>query len=80
MILLGVDLPDISGHDVQQNLKKMPETKTIPIIFLRQHEPKDDFIGMRLGGDELILKPFDPEEVMTKVAYAVEAGRRAKIK
>lgn len=65
IILLDVGLPDISGFDV---CKKIREISHIPIIFLtaRNHEI-DRIVGLEIGADDYVTKPFSPREVVARV-------------
>lgn len=64
-VLLDVGLPDMSGFDV---CKKIRETSQIPILFLtaRNHEI-DRIVGLEIGADDYVTKPFSPREVVTRV-------------
>ncbi len=64
-VLLDVGLPDISGFDV---CKKIRETSQIPLLFLtaRNHEI-DRIVGLEIGADDYVTKPFSPREVVTRV-------------
>jgi two-component system catabolic regulation response regulator CreB len=64
-VLLDVGLPDMSGFDV---CKKIRETSQIPLLFLtaRNHEI-DRIIGLEIGADDYVTKPFSPREVVTRV-------------
>jgi CheY-like chemotaxis protein len=68
LILLDVLMPDIDGFEVCKRLKRIPETATVPIIFLSAlsgDEEKQK--GLDLGAVDFITKPFDPSEIQTKV-------------
>lgn len=64
-VLLDVGLPDMSGFDV---CKKIRETSTIPLLFLtaRNHEI-DRIVGLEIGADDYVTKPFSPREVVARV-------------
>jgi len=64
-VLLDVGLPDMSGFDV---CKKIRETSQIPLLFLtaRNHEI-DRIVGLEIGADDYVTKPFSPREVVTRV-------------
>ena len=64
-VLLDVGLPDISGFDV---CKKICESSQIPILFLtaRNHEI-DRIVGLEIGADDYVTKPFSPREVVARV-------------
>lgn len=68
--LLDIMLPDGEGYDI---CKKIRETSTIPILFLSAKSDEiDKILGLAIGGDDYITKPFSPKEV----AYRVKAQLR----
>ncbi|NOT14074.1 MAG: two-component system response regulator CreB [Methylotenera sp.] len=64
-VILDVGLPDMTGFDV---CKKIRETSSIPILFLtaRNHEI-DRIVGLEIGADDYVTKPFSPREVVARV-------------
>jgi len=58
-------MPDISGFDVTSVLKNDEDTKDIPILILSVIEDKDK--AFKLGVNDCMTKPFDKEEVITKI-------------
>lgn len=68
LILLDVMLPDISGFDV---LKKINQ-KGIPVIMLTARtDIVDKILGLELGADDYITKPFDNREVIARIKVAL---------
>lgn len=68
LILLDIMMPDIDGFEVCKRLKENPETAGIPVIFLSALTEDDDKQkGFDLGAIDFITKPFDPDEIQTKV-------------
>jgi putative two-component system response regulator len=68
LILLDIEMPDISGYEVCQTLKEDPKTKDIPIIFISAHNDiKSKIKAFKLGGVDYISKPFANEEVIARV-------------
>lgn len=66
LILLDVMLPRIDGFQVAENIRKTDEQ--IPIIFLTARSMTEDKImGLTLGGDDYIPKPFSMEELLLKI-------------
>ncbi len=65
LITLDVQMPDISGFDVTAVLKNDDETKDIPILIVSVVE--DKFKAYKLGANDYMTKPFDNEELVTKV-------------
>lgn len=77
LIILDINLPDISGYDVCKSLRTTTRTMHIPIIFLTQKDERSDIItGLELGADGYVTKPFDIEEVKLRVQNAISATQR----
>jgi len=68
LILLDLMLPSIDGIDICKKLKNKDRTKDIPIIMLtaKGHET-DKILGLEIGADDYITKPFSVRELMTRV-------------
>ena len=72
LILLDVMMPDISGFDTAVILKKDPETKDIPIIFLTAlNNPSDLVHGFQVGASDFLTKPFNKEELVIRVMHQI---------
>ena len=70
LILLDINMPDMDGYTFCQLLKKDPQTKEIPIIFISAlGEPGDKVRGFNLGAVDYITKPFEPVEVLARIEY-----------
>lgn len=68
LILLDVNMPDMSGYDVCAELKQDPATRDIPVIFVTALESLWDRIeGFSVGGVDYIHKPFENIEVLARV-------------
>ncbi len=68
LILLDVNLPDISGYEVCHALKQDPSTATIPILFLSAgNEAIDKVKAFQKGAVDYITKPFYLEEVLVRI-------------
>jgi DNA-binding response OmpR family regulator len=68
LILLDINLPGPDGHEVYEAVRDMPDTNSISIIFLTQHNTRDDRLaGLGLGADDYIGKPFDVQELRLRV-------------
>ncbi len=67
-ILLDLLLPEVDGLEICRILKRDPETANIPIIMLTaKGEAIDQIVGLELGADDYITKPFSPWEVLLRV-------------
>ena len=65
LILLDLGLPRMDGLDVTRELRKL---SNVPIIMLTaRSEESDKLIGLELGADDYITKPFSPKEVVARV-------------
>ena len=68
LILLDLDLPDTRGTDVIEALKMDPALWHIPIIFFTaKTNMEEKTLGMQLGADDYVVKPFEPEELLSRV-------------
>ena len=65
IIILDVGLPDISGFEVCKTIKLFSD---VPIIFLTaRKEEVDRVVGLEIGADDYIVKPFSPRELVARV-------------
>lgn len=65
LIVLDLMLPEVSGWDVCRAVRKKSE---VPIIMLTaRDEVTDKIIGLEMGADDYITKPFDPKELVSRV-------------
>jgi two-component system response regulator RegX3 len=65
LVLLDVELPDGSGYDVARTLR---ERSKVPIIMLTARgEETDRIVGLELGADDYIVKPFSAREVAARI-------------
>lgn len=69
LIVTDVQLPDISGYQVCQSIKRDPASKDIPVIMItgRFTEPEDRIQGFDLGADEFFIKPFNPVYFVSRI-------------
>ncbi len=68
LILLDLMMPEIDGLEVCRRLKREPELRDIPIIMVTARgEESDIVVGLELGADDYITKPFSPRVLMARV-------------
>ncbi|MBA5865802.1 MAG: response regulator [Nitrospira sp. CR1.3] len=68
LIVLDLMLPEIDGLEVCKRLRSAPETAMIPIIMLTaKAEESDTVIGLELGADDYVTKPFSPKALVARV-------------
>ncbi len=73
LILLDVMLPEIDGFEVCKTLRRSPETAAIPIIMLTAKAAEiDRVLGLELGADDYVTKPFSPRELVLRVKKLLE--------
>jgi len=78
LIVLDLMLPGLDGLEVCKTLKKENKTANIPIIMLTaKAQETDKIVGLELGADDYITKPFSPRELVARVKAVL---RRAKDK
>ncbi|MFH1146940.1 MAG: response regulator transcription factor [Pseudomonadota bacterium] len=68
LILLDLMLPDVDGTDICKELKGSEQTKRIPIIMVTaKGEEIDRVLGLELGADDYLVKPFSPRELVLRI-------------
>ncbi|MGE0463148.1 MAG: response regulator transcription factor [Vicinamibacterales bacterium] len=78
VIILDVMMPGMDGLDVCRALRADPDTAAVPIIMLTARgEESDRIVGLELGADDYITKPFSPNEVIARVRALLRRAQRA---
>ena len=69
LVVLDAQLPDVSGFQLCQQMKKDPLLKRIPVVMVsgRFTEPQDRVQGLELGADDFFTKPFDPVHFVARI-------------
>ena len=68
LILLDLMLPGVDGLDICRHLKSENELKNIPVIILTaKSEEADVIVGLQMGADDYIVKPFSPKVLLARV-------------
>jgi diguanylate cyclase (GGDEF)-like protein len=77
LILLDIDMPDMTGYEVCAKLKTSVNTENIPIIFITgKNKTEDEVYGFELGAIDYITKPFHPVVVEARVKTHVTLKRQ----
>lgn len=77
LILCDVMMPRLDGFGVLRILSKNPQTSNIPFIFLTAKAEKNDFrLGMNLGADDYLTKPFDHRELLDAIEMRLKKTER----
>jgi two-component system catabolic regulation response regulator CreB len=72
LIVLDVGLPDINGFEV---CKQIRQSTSVPIIFLTARgEEIDRVVGLEIGADDYVVKPFSPRELAARVKAVLRRG------
>jgi two-component system catabolic regulation response regulator CreB len=76
LVVLDVGLPDMSGFEVFRRLR---ETSDVPVVFLTARSDEiDRVVGLELGADDYVAKPFSPRELVARVRGILRrAGKTA---
>jgi diguanylate cyclase (GGDEF)-like protein len=72
LILLDVELPDMSGYAVCRNIRSTPELQHTPVIMLTAHSlEKEELSGFEAGADDYLSKPFKPSRLLARIETAI---------
>jgi len=75
LVILDVGLPDASGFEI---FKRIRETSEVPVVFLTARSDEiDRVVGLELGADDYIAKPFSPRELVARVRSVLRRAARA---
>lgn len=68
LLVLDVGLPDGSGLDLLRDVRNAAQTSAVPVLMLSAHgEEIDRVLGLELGADDYLTKPFSPRELAARV-------------
>lgn len=74
LIVLDVGLPDIDGFEVCRIVRKSSD---VPVIFLTSRSDEiDRVVGLEIGGDDYIVKPFSPRELLARIKAILRRNQR----
>jgi len=78
VVLLDVMLPGTDGFEVCRRLRATPELSTLPVIMLTARgDDVDKIVGLELGADDYLAKPFNPRELLARIHAVLRRGRAA---
>ena len=76
LLILDLMLPEISGWDVMRSLR---QSSDVPVIMLTaRDDPVDKVVGLELGADDYVVKPFEPKELLARVRAILRRARPAE--
>lgn len=77
LVMLDVMLPELDGYEVCKEIRSNSETTNLPIIMLSaRDEVADKVIGLELGADDYVTKPFSIRELIARVKARFREGKR----
>ncbi|MEY2467067.1 MAG: two-component system, OmpR family, response regulator [Verrucomicrobiota bacterium] len=78
LIVLDLMIPEISGLEVCKMLRRDPATAGIPIIMLTAKAAEiDRVVGLEIGADDYMTKPFSPRELVLRIKKLIQRGQPA---
>jgi phosphate regulon transcriptional regulator PhoB len=78
LVLLDVMLPEMDGLEVCRRLRRDPRTQAVPIVMLTARgEEVDRVLGLELGADDYVVKPFSPRELVARIRAVLRRARPA---
>ena len=77
LIILDLMLPGLDGLEVCKRLRALPETTQVPVLMLTaKTEESDKIVGLELGADDYVSKPFSPKELVARVKALLRRSTR----
>ena len=74
-LVLDLMLPDGDGLDLCRELRNNPRTRQLPLLMLTARgEPMDRIVGLELGADDYLPKPFEPRELVARIRAVLRGG------
>jgi len=76
LVLLDLMLPDADGLDVFRRIRTLPgAASTVPVIMLTaKGDPTDRVVGLELGAEDYVAKPFEPRELLARIRVVLRRG------
>lgn len=76
LVILDVMMPEIDGMEVCKLMRRDPATSSIPIIMLTAKASEvDRVLGLELGANDYVVKPFSPRELVLRVKKLLDRGK-----
>ncbi len=79
LVLLDIMMPEVDGFEVCRQIRSSPRTEDLPVILVTAKNDKESVVkGYHLGVLDYLVKPFEPEEVQSRVRAILEKIERKK--
>jgi two-component system, OmpR family, phosphate regulon response regulator PhoB len=76
LIVLDLMLPELDGREVCRRVRQDPATAAVPVIMLTaKGDEVDRVVGLELGADDYVVKPFSPREFLARVRAVLRRAR-----
>lgn len=76
LVILDIMLPGQNGLDICRKMKHNPDLKNIPVIIISaKNEELDVVLGLELGADDYVAKPFSPKILFSRIKAVLRRGR-----
>ncbi len=76
LVVLDLMLPGLNGYDLCRKIKATPDLRNIPIIILSaKSEELDVLLGLELGADDYVAKPFSPKILISRIRAVLRRGK-----
>ncbi len=80
LVVLDLMLPKVDGLEVCRQLRADPKTAHLPVIMLTaKTQETDRVVGLELGADDYVPKPFSPRELLARVKAVLRRSKRAEL-
>ncbi len=79
LVILDIMLPGQNGFDICRKMKNNPELKNIPVVILSaKGEEIDTILGLELGADDYVTKPFSPKILFSRIKAILRRGKESE--
>lgn len=76
LVVLDLMLPGMNGYDICRKIKANSELRNIPVIILSaKNEELDVLLGLELGADDYVAKPFSPKILISRIKAVLRRGK-----
>jgi len=80
LVLLDLMLPDMDGLDICKFLKRDPKTAVLPVVIVTaKREDADVVVGLELGADDYVVKPFSPRVLLARIQAILRRRRHVPV-
>lgn len=80
LAILDVGLPDLNGFELFKQLQDLPGGRAVPMLFLTARSDEiDRVVGLELGADDYVAKPFSPRELVARVRGILRRSARPAV-